>query len=88
MPCCNGVQARAGREQVAQARREVRQAVVRQAEVVACTLSAAGGDLATLLASGPLFDLVVIDEVCLMGRAGQGLCASMWACTSVCMYLF
>lgn len=57
------LQVRKGNDQIAQARREVRQAVVRQAEVVACTLSAAGGDLAGLMAGGPLFDMVIVDEV-------------------------
>ena len=61
--CLITLQVKKGREQITQARKDVRQAVVRQAEVVACTLSAAGGDLPALIAAGPLFDMVVIDEV-------------------------
>ena len=38
-------------------------AVVQQAEIVACTLSAAGGDLASLLSAGPMFNVLIIDEV-------------------------
>ncbi len=43
-------------------RREMRAAAVAQAEVVACTLSAAGGDLPTLLPPGVGFDALICDE--------------------------
>lgn len=56
-------QLRSSGERVARARREVRVAVVRRSEVVACTLSSAGGDLIGLMAGGPLFDCLIIDEV-------------------------
>ncbi|KAK9830550.1 hypothetical protein WJX72_012414 [[Myrmecia] bisecta] len=53
---------KSGGERVARARREVRQAVVKSAEVVACTLSSAGGDLLSLLKTGPFFNALIIDE--------------------------
>ena len=43
-------------------RREMRAAAVAQAEVVACTLSAAGGDLASLMPPGVGFDALICDE--------------------------
>ncbi|GAB4823482.1 hypothetical protein N2152v2_010528 [Parachlorella kessleri] len=43
-------------------RREMRAAAVAQAEVVACTLSAAGGDLAALMPPGVGFDALICDE--------------------------
>ena len=47
-----------------QASREVRAAVIKQAEAVVCTLSTAGGELLSVLAgSSDLFDAVIIDEV-------------------------
>ena len=58
-------QAKAGPEEVAKARRAVRQAIVDHAEVVACTLSAAGGDLLNLTHTGRPFDAVLTDEVML-----------------------
>ena len=45
------------------ARKEVRQAIVQGAEVVACTLSSAGGDLLTLCKGSPGFQALIIDEV-------------------------
>jgi hypothetical protein len=48
---------------VTRARKDVRAAIVKRAEVVACTLSSAGGDLLALLAKGPLFDVLIVDEV-------------------------
>ena len=57
-----------GGEAAHRAKRGVRQAVVRAAEVVACTLSSAGGDLLSLV-KGPgadpsfLFNAIMIDEV-------------------------
>ena len=57
-----------GGEAAHRAKRGVRQAVVRAAEVVACTLSSAGGDLLSLI-KGPgadpsfLFSAIMIDEV-------------------------
>lgn len=70
---------RIGTEAVGRAGRMVRRAIVQEAEVVACTLSSAGGDLLSLVtdASGPpgtivdantrrqlmLFDVLIIDEV-------------------------
>jgi len=55
-------QVRAGGEQLQRAKRAQRAAAVRGAEVVACTLAAAGGDLLGLVEGGPLFDALVIDE--------------------------
>jgi hypothetical protein len=45
-------------------RRDLRRAVILSAEVVACTLSGAGGDLLSLWPAGhaPAFDAVVVDE--------------------------
>lgn len=45
------------------ARKEMRQAIVRGAEIVACTLSSAGGDLLTLSKGGPGFQALIVDEV-------------------------
>ena len=66
----HALQVKAGGAAAARARREVRLAVVRSAEVVACTLSSAGGDLLGLVtenAAGsqpcPLFNALIIDEV-------------------------
>jgi hypothetical protein len=63
------VQVKEGNEAAHKAKRGVRQAVVRCAEVVACTLSSAGGDLLSLVkgvGSDPsmLFNAIMIDEVC------------------------
>lgn len=57
-----------GNEAAHKAKRGVRQAVVKSAEVVACTLSSAGGDLLSLLKGagsepGMLFNAIMIDEV-------------------------
>lgn len=47
-----------------QASREVRAAVIKQAEAIVCTLSTAGGELLSVMAgSSHLFDAVIIDEV-------------------------
>ncbi len=47
-----------------QASREVRAAVIKEAEAIVCTLSTAGGELLTILAGGShFFDAVIIDEV-------------------------
>ena len=60
------MQARRGGEGVARARLAVRQAVVTNARLVVCTLSSAGGDLATLVSkSSHCFDALIIDEVSL-----------------------
>ena len=65
-PCKRGAaagpQVRVGGEQLQRAKRAQRAAAVRGAEVVACTLAAAGGDLLGLVEGGPLFDALVIDE--------------------------
>ena len=66
---CVCVQIKEGNEAAHKAKRGVRQAVVRCAEVVACTLSSAGGDLLSLVkgvGSDPsmLFQAIMIDEVC------------------------
>jgi hypothetical protein len=45
------------------ARREVRQAVIRGSEIVACTLSSAGGELLSLSKGSLGFQAVIIDEV-------------------------
>ncbi|KAK9868262.1 hypothetical protein WJX84_007623 [Apatococcus fuscideae] len=58
----NRVSAKAGPEEVAKAKRAVRQAIVDHAEIVACTLSAAGGDLLNLTHTGRRFDAVLTDE--------------------------
>lgn len=42
--------------------REVRQAVLLRAQVVACTLSAAGGELKSLLPPAAKFSALIIDE--------------------------
>ena len=62
------MQVKEGTEAAHKAKRGVRQAVVRVAEVVACTLSSAGGDLLSLVkgvGSEPamLFNAIMIDEV-------------------------
>ena len=72
------MQVKEGGEAAHRARRGVRQAVVRAAEVVACTLSSAGGDLLSL-AKGPgsdpsfLFNAIMIDEAspCLGVKPGM-----------------
>ena len=74
---------RKSKAQTMQARKEVRLAVVRQAEVVACTLSAAGGDLASLTASAPQFDMVIIDEV----RPAHCLASHSRVCLTACSAL-
>ena len=62
------LQIKEGSEAARRAKRGVRQGVVRSAEVVACTLSSAGGDLLGLV-KGPgsdpsmLFNAIMIDEV-------------------------
>lgn len=55
---------RQGNKELDRQKKEVRQAVVKAAEVVACTLSSAGGDLVGMWPPGhaPLFDALVIDE--------------------------
>lgn len=58
------LQAQRGGDALAKARREVRQAVIWGSEVVACTLSSAGGDLWSLTRGQPGFQALVIDEVC------------------------
>lgn len=50
----------------------MRAAAVAQAEVVACTLSAAGGDLVSLLPPGVGFDALICDEAA-QAREGWGL---------------
>lgn len=65
---CFEVQVKEGNEAAHKAKRGVRQAVVKSAEVVACTLSSAGGDLLSLLKGagsepGMLFNAIMIDEV-------------------------
>ena len=92
-------QAKEGQQQAAKAKREARQAVLRQAEVVACTLAAAGGELASLLGNALHFDGLIIDEVPQLamcgGTADNGLavyvlrtaqksCPCMAACRSRC----
>lgn len=67
-------QIKEGGEAARRAKRGVRQGVVRSAEVVACTLSSAGGDLLGLvkgLGSDPsmLFNAIMIDEVCCFDSA-------------------
>lgn len=57
------MQADQGYAEVKQASREVRLAVLRDAEVVVSTLIAAGGDLRSLSAGQPGFDAIIIDEV-------------------------
>lgn len=53
----------AGGQQVQQASRAVRASVIKDAETVVCTLSSAGGELLTILATGlQFFDAVIIDE--------------------------
>ncbi|CAL8465380.1 g4916 [Coccomyxa elongata] len=53
----------AGGQRVQQASREVRAAVIKEAEAIVCTLSTAGGELLTILAGGSdIFDAVIIDE--------------------------
>lgn len=51
-------------------RRELRGAAVAQAEVVACTLSAAGGELVGLMPPGVGFDALICDEAAQARRAG------------------
>lgn len=52
-----------GTANITRARRDVREALLRRAEIVACTLSGAGGDLLSVAGTGPLFNAVIIDEV-------------------------
>ncbi|KAK9903356.1 hypothetical protein WJX75_003688 [Coccomyxa subellipsoidea] len=50
-------------QQVQQASRAVRASVIKDAETVVCTLSSAGGELLTILATGlQFFDAIIIDE--------------------------
>ncbi len=79
------LQVKAGGAAAARARREVRLAVVRSAEVVACTLSSAGGDLLGLVtenAAGsqpcPLFNALIIDEVSCRCRLAGCMPAGVW----------
>lgn len=53
---------RAGGEQLQRALRAQRVAAVQAADVVACTLASAGGDLLALLEGKPVFDALIIDE--------------------------
>ena len=48
---------------MSRAKKEVRQAIVRSAEIVAATLSSAGGDLLTLCKGSVGFQGLIIDEV-------------------------
>lgn len=57
------MQEKKGRQAVVKAKREARLAVLGQAQVVGCTLSAAGGELASLLGNALHFDGLIIDEV-------------------------
>jgi hypothetical protein len=57
-------QVRSQGEQVQRASRAARLGAVMGAEVVACTLSSAGGDLLGLLQDIHAFDTLVIDEAC------------------------
>lgn len=82
-----------GNEAAHRAKRGVRQAVVRAAEVVACTLSSAGGDLLSLVKGAGadpsmLFNAIMIDEVqivssvtaCSRPEPGQDTPSSWKAC--------
>ncbi len=57
------MQVQMGNDQLSRAKKEVRQAVVRGAEIVAATLSSAGGDLLTLCKGSLGFQGLIIDEV-------------------------
>ena len=57
------MQAVEGTEELAKARKEVRQAIVQNAEIVTCTLSSAGGDLMTLSKGATGFQALIVDEV-------------------------
>lgn len=57
------MQVQAGNEQASKANKELRKAIVRGSEVVACTLSSAGGDLLTLCKNSTGFQALIIDEV-------------------------
>ena len=59
---CSQPQVQAGGEQLQRAQRAQRVAAVQTADVVACTLASAGGDLLSLLEGKPMFDALVIDE--------------------------
>ena len=61
IPTC--LQDKKGRQNASKAKREARLAVLGQAQVVGCTLSAAGGELASLLGNALHFDGLIIDEV-------------------------
>lgn len=69
------LQIQRGNDQLSRARKEVRQAVVRGAEIVACTLSSAGGDLLTLSKGTAGFQALIIDEV---GHLDQNHTADMF----------
>ena len=77
----HSLQVKDGKEAAHRAKRGVRQGVVQRAEVVACTLSSAGGDLLSLV-KGPgcspsmLFNTIMIDEVWLK-VAGLGFRAKI-----------
>ena len=51
------------RQAVQRQSKAVRGAVLQRAQVVACTLSAAGGELAALLPPDAKFDALIVDEV-------------------------
>ena len=57
------VQRSSGREVLARAKRAAKEAAVRHAQVVACTLSSAGGELETLCGSSKPFSTIIVDEV-------------------------
>eukprot|EP00879_Flechtneria_rotunda_P007634 GHRR01008006.1.p1 GENE.GHRR01008006.1~~GHRR01008006.1.p1 ORF type:complete len:1552 (+),score=731.37 GHRR01008006.1:78-4658(+) len=59
-----GTAAAEGGRELERAKRSARQAVIKSAEIVLCTLSAAGGDLLGCWPAGaaPLFDVLVVDE--------------------------
>lgn len=59
--CC--LQAEAGGQALAQERKAVRQAALEAAEIVACTLSSAGGELLSLSRGRRGFQALVMDEV-------------------------
>ncbi len=64
-----GLQVQVGGQQVQQASRAVRAAVIREAEAVVCTLSSAGGELLAIQAGGlEAFDAVIIDEASTLVR--------------------
>ena len=57
------VQRKVAVEAVERQSRELRRAVLLRAQVVACTLSAAGGELKDLLPKDARFNALIIDEV-------------------------